>query len=304
MQAQRFFIKISVFVLINSILIWLSLEALHFIEGSNPYQNWETESDGLIIPKNKPFDLLLMGSSHARIFARDKNLLRVDSILHKNTIDIGKGGGGGGIVSNLILLKYFYAQGNAAEQVVYFIDAWPFFSRKWNEDNYFLTNEPIRFQLFKECLNKHIDRDVLLNYFKSKYTIDWLEQKPQTREINNDVLKDVSPEAIKKRLASLYIEPYDEQLFNHYAKLLEEVVQIAQAHHSKLTFIFPSTLLDDNRGKDKVVQLLSGFKTKYGVGFYDYSNAIQDNNLFYDHDHLNTKGVVYFTEKYLKPIVH
>ena len=303
MSGNKFILKSSVFVLINIALIWLSLEALNLVEHSHTYQNWETESDGLIIHKDKPFDLLLMGSSHARIFARDKNLLRVDSILHKNTIDIGKGGGGGGIVSNLILLKYFYSQGNNTGQIVYFIDAWPFFSRKWNEGNFFLTNEPIRYQLFKECLNYDIDRDVLLNYFKSKYTIDWLDQEPQTREINNDVLKDVSPEAIRKRIASLYIEPYDEQLFNHYAALLEEVVQLVQSHHSKLTFIFASTLLDDNRGKDKVVKLLSGFKTKYGVGFYDYSNAIQDPKMYYDHDHLNTKGVVYFTEKYLKPIV-
>jgi len=304
MQVNKFILNAALFVLINIVLIWLSLQILKAFENKYSYQNWDTESDGLITPKNKRFDLLIMGSSHARIFARDKNLLRVDSILHKNTIDIGKGGGGGGIVSNLILLKYFYSQGNSADQIVYFIDAWPFFSRKWNEDNYFLTNEPIRYQLFKECLHYHIDRDVLLNYFKSKYTFDWLEQQPQTREINNDVLKDVSPEAIQKRLASLYIEPYDEKLFNHYANLLEEVVELAQAHHSRLTFIFPATLLDDNRGKEKVVKLLTDFKTKYGVGFYDYSNAIQDYKLFYDHDHLNTKGVVFFTEKYLKPIVH
>jgi len=303
MQVQKFIIKASVFVLINIALIWLSLEILKVFENRHSYQNWETESDGLIIPQNKPYDLLIMGSSHGRIFARDKNLLRVDSILHKNTIDIAKGGGGGGIVSNLVLLKYFYSQGNSAGQIVYFMDAWPFFSRKWNEDNYFLTNEPIRYQIFKDCLHYHIDRDVLLNYFKSKYTADWLEQEPVSREINSEVLKDVSPEAIQKRLASLYIEPYDDHVFNHYAALLEEVVKLAQSHHSIIAFIFPATLLDDNRGKEKVIKLLSDFKAKYGVEYYDYSNAIPDPKLYYDHDHLNTKGVVYFTEKYLRPIV-
>ena len=303
MEVRRFIIKASVFVLINILLIWLSFNILHYYETINPYDNWNTESDGLIVPQKKYFNLLLLGSSHARIFARDENLRRVDSILDKSSLDIAKGGGGGGIVSNLIMLKYFYSQRNRTAQIIYFIDAWPFFSRKWNEDNYFLTNEPIRYQLFKECLHYHISRDVLLNYFKSKYTIDWLEQKPETREINNDVLKDVSREAIQKRLASLYIEPFDEQIFNHYAALLEEVVKLAQSHHSKITFIFPATLLDDNRGKEKVVKLLSDFKAKYGVDFYDYSNAIQDPKLYYDHDHLNTKGVLYFTDKYLKPIV-
>jgi len=304
MEIRKFIIKSAVFVLINTGLIWFSLGILHGYENRYLYANWDTESDGLIIPQNKSFDLLFMGSSHSRIFARDKNQLRVDSILHKSTIDIGKGGGGGGIVSNLIMLKYFYARGNNTGNIVYFIDAWPFFSRKWNEDNYFLSNEPISFKLLKQCLYYHISRDVLLNYFKSKYTLDWLEQKPESREINNDVLKDVSKEAIQKRLASLYIEAYDEKVFKHYAAQLEEVVQLAKLHHSTITFIFPATLLDDNRGKEKVTQLLSGFKSKYGIDFYDYSNTILDPKLYYDHDHLNTKGVLYFTQKYLKPIVH
>ncbi len=303
MAQKKFYIKAFMFVMINILMAWISIEIIHYFENRYHYHNWETDSDLLIMPIHKSVDLLIMGSSHARIFTRDKNHLRVEKILNKSMVDVGKGGGEGGIVTNLVMLNYFYDQEDTAKQIVYFMDAWPFFTSKWNEKSYFLTNEPINEDLFRLCLKYHVDKDVMLNYFKSKYTIDWLERRPNTREINNDILQDVSQEAIQKRLASLYIEPYDEQVFNHYAALLEEVVRLAQAHHAKLTFIFPATLLDDNRGKDKVLKLLSTFKTKYGTDYYDYSDVIQDHTLFYDHDHLNTKGVVYFTEKYLKPLL-
>jgi len=303
MEPKKFLIKALLFVIINILIACISIGVIHYFENRYHYHNWETDSDLLIIPNHKSVDLLIMGSSHARIFTRDMNHLRVETILHKSLVDIGKGGGEGGVVTNLVMLDYFYDQGDTARNIVYFIDAWPFFSNKWNEKSYFLTNEPINADLFRLCLHYHVDDDVLINYFKSKYTLEWMERQPKTRTINNDILKDVSKEAIAKRLASLYIEPYDVNVFNHYASLLEQVVEHARAHHAKLTFIFPPTLLDDNRGKDKVLAILADFKVRYGTDYFDYSNEIQDNTLYYDHDHLNTKGVVYFTERYLKPLL-
>jgi hypothetical protein len=303
MQVKKFFVRALFFILLNVIVLFASLFIIRQFENKYQYQNWETDSDGLIIPDNLRKDLLILGSSHARIFTRDKNHQRVEKILQKSMLDIGKGGGEGGIITNLVMLKLFYARGNNADQIVYFIDAWPFFTPKWNEKSYFLTTEPIDWQLLKICLQYHVDKDVLINYFKSKYTVEWMERKPKTREINEDALKDISQESIKKRMESLYIEPYDDKVFAHYAARLEEVMQLAAQHHTKLSFVFPSTLLDDNRGKEKVVALLEQFKSKYGTAYFDYSDAIKDYHYYYDHDHLNTKGVVYFTEHFLKGVV-
>jgi hypothetical protein len=302
MQVKKFFIRAALFILLNLFVLAISLLVIRAFENRYQYHNWETDSDLLIIPKNKTIDLLIMGSSHARIFTRDKNHLRVEKILDKSMIDIGKGGGEGGIVTNLVMLKYFYAQGNTAKEIVYFIDAWPFFSKKWNENSYFLTNEPINGDLLQLCLRYHVSKDVMINYFKSKYTIDWLQRAPKTGESNDNVLQDVSPEAIHKRLESLYIEPYNAELFSHYALLLEDAVKTAQEHHSRLKFVFPTTLLDDTRGKDKVIALMREFQEKYGTPFYDFSDAIKDYHYYYDHDHLNTKGVELFTKEYLKKI--
>jgi hypothetical protein len=303
MEIKKFSLRFLYFLLVNTGLLFISIFIIHYIDHRYSYHNWETDSDAMIIPKNEKKDLLILGSSHARIFTRDKNHLRVENILHKSMLDIGKGGGEGGITTNLVMLKYFYEEGNSADQIVYFIDAWPFFSDKWNEKSYFLTNEPIDFKLLKICIEKGVDKDVLLNYFKSKYTMDWLQRKPKSGEINGNELKEISPEAVQKRLESLYIQPYNEELFAHYAGQLQEVVQLAYAHHSKLKFIFPSTLLDDTRGKYKVIELLKQFNAQYGTPFYDYADAIKDHHFYYDHDHLNTKGIVYFTEHFLKPVV-
>src|ERR1039458_2780552 len=281
MQARKFFIKALIFILINTGIACLSIQILHYIENRHQYKNFRSDLDLLVIPKNKQFDLLFLGSSHARIFTRDKNHLRAENILHKSMIDLGKGGGEGGIITNLVMAKYFFEQGNSANHIIYFIDAWPFFTSKWNEKSYFLTTEPLSWKLLVLALKYHVDKDVLLNYFKSKYDIAWWQRKPSYREINNDELKYENPEAIKKRIASLYIEPFDEQVFAHYAERLEEVVKLAKTNHAQLTFVFPSTLLDDNRGKEKVIALLQRFKDEYGTDYYDYSNVITDYHYYY-----------------------
>jgi hypothetical protein len=304
MEERKFIKHVLLFIGINLVFLTGSILIIQAIQSRYSYKNWETESDLLVMPKNKPVDLLLLGTSHSRIFSRDKNHQRVENILNKSMINLGKGGGSGGLISNLVVLKTFYAKGNSAKQIVYFIDSWQLSTSKWNEKGYFLSDEPLDFDLLRYCIRYHVDKDVLINYFKSKYTQAWLQQKPGTREINDQVLKDVDPEAIQKRLASLYLEPYDEKLFSHYAALLEDLILTAKEHNSKLVFIFPSTLLDDTRGKDKVVSLLREFQSKYGIPFYDYSNAITDYHYYCDHDHLNTRGVVYFTEKFLKPLMH
>jgi hypothetical protein len=69
-----------------------------------------------------------------------------------------------------------------------------------------------------------------------------------------------------------------------------------------ISFIFPTTLLGDLPGTPEVKAALAEIKKDYPLDFYDYSNAITDVELFNDHDHLNTAGVVEFSKKYLKPL--
>jgi hypothetical protein len=40
------------------------------------------------------------------------------------------------------------------------------------------------------------------------------------------------------------------------------------------------------------------------IAWYDFSESVLDPKLYYDYHHLNSAGVVYFTENYLKKIIH
>jgi hypothetical protein len=39
---------------------------------------------------------------------------------------------------------------------------------------------------------------------------------------------------------------------------------------------------------------------KYGTSFYDFSGVIIEPKYYYDHHHLNTNGIVLFTNNYLE----
>ena len=302
MEVKKFISRFLLFAGINIFLLTGSLLFIHHYENRFAWHNWDTESDISIIPENHNYGLLMMGTSHGRIFSRDNNHQRVEAILHKTMLNISKGNGEGGITPSLIFMKDFYDRGNNASQVVYFIDPWVFYSDKWNDKNFFLFDEPFDLHIMHLCIENSVNNNVLINYVKAKYSTNWLGRKPVCRQENDSFLTEINPEALKKRAASLYLEPYNEKVFAKYAAQLEEIVQIANKHHAKFSFIFPTTLLDDQRGKNKVIALLEQFKAKYGIEYFDYSTVIIDPHLYSDHDHLNTKGVVLFTEKYLKPI--
>src|SRR3989344_9671434 len=92
------------------------------------FSNGMTESSLLVIPEDGHFDMLFMGTSHSRVFSRSGNHERVENIMGRRLLNISKGGGHGGIVPEKLFLEMFFDRGNQAEEIVYFIDPWTFFS--------------------------------------------------------------------------------------------------------------------------------------------------------------------------------
>jgi len=291
---KKFFIHGIIFISIN---IFIATFYIWFTNNQYTYSNSQTGSALFIIPKNTKVDILIMGSSHAGIFADAGNHERVEKILNKKVVNVSKAAAG--IVPEKLFLEYFFRHGNSTKEILYIIEPAIFYSSVWNESNFFLENEPLYADFFWLSLREGIDNDVLVNYLKSKFSLFWATwRKPLKNNIETYSLDAVSNEAIQKRLNFLYPDGQNEIVFDKYKVKLAEVIDIAKANNAKLTFIYPPTLLGDAPGSERLTQEISYYEAR----LFDFTNEIIDPSLYSDHDHLNTAGVVRFTTDYLVTI--
>lgn len=306
-MTKQFVLKLSIFISINLMVLITALYTSSFYVQRKPYKNSQTDSNLLIMPQHSAVDLVILGTSHGRNFARKGNHERVERILGQRVLNLSVGGGGG-IIPGKIALDLFYEHNNKTPTVLYFIDSFVFYSRMWNEENdRFAQREPFSLGFLNHLFQNQVDPNVIRNYFREKLTYKWLAGKPDTdRILRKMVTRDEISE--KRQLEeTLYVDKESASSFQHYAEKLEALVTEAQAHHSNVIFVRPPTLYGKERGEHRMIALLAQFKRKYGVEVYDYSKSMLNYDRFYqdyeDPVHLNTNGVIYFTERYLKPIL-
>lgn len=296
---KRWFLNLGLFVLINlvfyvvvvSIPVW-----------SYTYTNDETESNLLIIPKtgfSKTYPVMIMGTSHARVFSRNNNHQNVEDLLNAQVINISKGGGHGGLTEEYIFLKYFYDNGNQTKTIFYFLDPWVLYSDSWNNDNYFASDEPLNAEFLISLLKSNMSWPVITNYLKSKMTWGWITTKPNKASFNLIGYPEINPALIKKTVDEFYLDGLNENTFQKYAAVINKTVDLAQKHGSQIVFIIPPTLLGEMPGEGEVKAYLD----KNQFVYFDGSNEMLNKRWFYDSQHLNTEGVYIFTQYVLKPIL-
>jgi len=299
-RMKELVIKAVIFLGINFSLALVAVNVPQYLYSWN---NANTDSNLKIIPENQKFDLLIMGTSRARGLSRGKSHAFLERVLRKRVINIARGGGGG-IVPESLYFEWFVTRGNSADVIIYAIDPFVFFSDLWNRKRFFATDEPLDFGFLCLMVKKHISTTVVWNYILSKFTVDWLLDRPQNFEKKQKKLNRNDPEAVHKRIQSLYLEGVKEVTFRRYSKAFETLVQQMSRHANRVVLLFIPTLLGHEPGQDKVAELCRKLTEKYrNVEFYDMASAMQFPLFFYNHDHMNNQGVSQFVLKYLKPIL-
>lgn len=262
------------------------------------FKNGGTESNLFLIPTGRRYDIVLLGTSHGRIFSRSGNHARVENILGASILNLSMGGGRGAYATR-IFFDYFLRRGNTADTIVYFIDPWVLYSSTWNEENDLFSDEPITFDFLTFIIRRGVNVATIANYLKTKISWDWVTRSPIPDTENANHLDSINNEAVARRIESLYPDGLSETNFRKYREELKAIMQTAKDRRVRLVFIIPTTLLGDLSGEDALKQTLADS----GAEWYDLSNAVTDPRLYSDHDHLNTKGIVQFTEDYLRPIL-
>ena len=302
---KKFIIQISIFISIFIIIVLFSAKKMSIIVKNREFKNYETESNLLIFKENKKYDFMFMGISHARNFSRHKNHLKIEKILNKNGINIAQGGGTCGVAEQLFYLKYFYKKNNTVNTIIYvltppmlFSETLPIASNTFNyetlELDFFLN------YLFFKTENKS---ERLINYVQFKLNKDWITYLPKSLDTKNDSLILIDTAIINKGFDVAYSKELNMNTFNKSCKIIENTIKLSKKNNSDIILIIPPAVFGKWTGHDNVIEFAISMTKKYNIKYYDYSETILEPNYYYDHHHLNTKGVIYFTEKYLTQIM-
>jgi hypothetical protein len=299
----RTLILFTVFsILTIVILIFLSNE---FVK-RNTFNNWETESNLLVIKNNQQYDALFMGISHARNLSRHKNHLRIEAITGKKIINIGRGGYYSGLLNQYLYLKYFYAMGNTAHDVIIILTPVLMYSYVYDDASNIFEDEPISFTFIRCYLSEKNDYTTrqLFYYMIDKLSPQWILTVPTTLEKKTESLDSLDRAKVESGMRSAYLNGMENKVFENRKALIYKILEECKRNTSRVIFIIPPALFGKWKGHETVVSFLEQLHNQDpAIAWYDCSESVLNPKLYYDHHHLNSAGVVYFTEKYLKDIM-
>jgi len=303
---KRFLTLSSLYIFLLIGLILIVLEISSSIVKNRQFKNYETESNLLVMNNDEKFNILFMGISHARNFSRDKNHLRIENILDKKIINIGQGGGLCGINEQLYYLDYFYRKGNTASTVVYIISPPLFFAETLPIASNTFDREPFELKFFLDYLffKTENKQERLTSYLQTKLTPFWLSYKPNSKDSNDEKLDSIDFNVVSAGIQMVYKDSISFNRFNKSIDRVEETIQLALNNNSNVILIIPPALFGKWEGHYRVEEFAKRMQKLDGVEYFDFSESVLSPEYYYDHHHLNTNGVVYFTEAFLKPILN
>ena len=288
------------------ILLFIGLITSSYDIVSKGFKNSQTESNTLFLKENESYDVLFLGISHARNFSRYGNHERIEAILNKKIANLGQGSGNCSINEQLFYLDYFYKTGNSTKQVCIVLtppmlssETLPVASNTFNKEKFsipFFTN-----YLWFKSENK---KERIVNYLQSKFSKEWLELKPDNKIGNFQKLQYIDSSKINSGMQLAYGEQINFEQFNQTCSQVETIIQLAQKNNSKVLLFIPPALFGKWKEHNETLQFLKRVEKQYNCKVEDYSESVLLPELYYDHHHLNTNGVIYFTENFLKPFIN
>lgn len=303
MQSKKFIFKLIIFSLLN---LTIMVTLLFLFSGRNRdirFKNWETESNLLVTGENEHYDVAILGTSRGRVFSRDSNHNTVEKILEKKVVNLSKGGGGG-LMPAMVHLAHFYRGGNMVDHIIYFVDPWIFFCPINNENNtFFLRDEPFELSILWNLIMDHFPSQRITSYIQMVAVDDWKGISSYAAPgLDKLTLKAIDPVKLEEARKH-YLELYNYDKFNYYSQFVSKINMMAKKHNTRITYIILPILMKDFPGAREVDAKLKEISGKEGVGYYNLIDEMQKRDFFYDHMHFNNRGVAYFTETYLKPIM-
>ena len=256
------------------------------------------------------YDHVILGSSHAAVFDyRDMNA-RLEEITGSRILNLSIVGAG--ITVNRLVLEYFLAE-HRTRSVVYVLDSFPFYARAWNEDRLqdteLFVRAPFDPALARLLLRDPATRAVAFDYLSGfskinnpdRFAPDVLEgEAARFLRVYRPV-----PQIDRLRIEYLYPTVVGELDLrdSRYLAAFEDLIGYVQARNIRFIVVRPPIpermyrLIPNERQFDATLRAVA---QRHDVELYDFSSVNNDEELFFDSDHLNQAGVLSFFENHLK----
>ena len=254
------------------------------------------------------YDHVILGASHAAVFAFEDMNARLEEMTRSRILNLSVVGGG--VTVNRLLLEYFLAA-HQTTSVVYVVDSFAFYSRRWNEDRLqdagLFYRAPFDPALARLLLQSPAARSVALDYLVGFSKINNPDRfKPDIRaEESTRFNRTYRPvkQIDEQRIDYLYPKQIDEQVSWEYLAEFEKLIRYVKSRNLRFMVIkppIPERVYRMIPNESQFDATLKEVLDRHGVEFHDFSSVSNDEKFFYDTDHLNRTGVLYFFENYLK----
>ena len=296
------FIKLSFFYFFAFVSILIAvLYSFSEIVKNRSFEQHETESNLLVMKEDTKYDVLFVGISHARNFSRHNNHQRVEGLLGEKIFNIGQGGGACGVNEQLFYLDYFYHKGNSVRKVVYILSPPLMYSNDLPIASNTFDLEPFDFHflsryMFFETENKG---ERVINYLQSKVSKKWLSHTPYSLDEKVEELDSLDYNIVKEGQKSAYNDSLKKVRFVKSSKRIEETIELAINNGSEVLLIIPPALFGKWNSHENVLEYAKKMAVKNTVKYLDLSESVLKPKYYYDHHHLNSKGIDYFVSVFL-----
>lgn len=261
------------------------------------------------------YDYVILGASHALPFDFEDMNDWLEEMTGTRIINLSIAGGG--VVPMRLILDYFLTE-HDTRNVILFLDSFCFYYRDWNEDRLkdsrLFLRAPFDLTLarlllsygFHQGIDLSIAADYILGFSKINNADRFSEDisEDESRRFHRTYRPSTRRE--NQRIDYLYPTDIDEALFKKYLSEFEEMIEMLKSRGIRLIVIkppIPTRFYEKLPNEAQFDAQIGEVLAREGVPFYDFSLVDNDLKLFYNTDHLNHDGVVYFFDNHLKQVL-
>ena len=259
------------------------------------------------------YDHVILGASHAAVFDyRDMNA-RLEAMTGARILNLSIVGAG--ITVNRLLLDYFLTE-HHTDSVVYVLDSFGFYSAEWNEDRLqdaaLLHRAPfdpaLAWLLLRNPATRAVARDYVVGFSKinnpDRFVPDVLEGEGNRFDRTYRPV----PQIDRQRIAYLYPNAIDDATLQDspYLAALEDLIGKVQSRDIRMMVVrppIPTRIYAMIPGEAQFDATLQALLDRYGVELHNFSLVDNDEEFYFDSDHLNQTGVLRFYESHLAELL-
>lgn len=288
--------------LLITLNLFIGFIALLWLGRPASFEPWETDAVFEGNALDETYDIAILGTSRAHALSRfEANHTFLEDSLDANVLNLALPAAGG-VKPAWSLLRYALDQGVQPRVLLLCLDPFVFFSEDCNETHKFVYTEPFNLAFLRVLMeDRHAWRRILI-YVRHKFSLDWMLRQPAYLSRIDDQLASLpSTESVTLRMKSLYTEGLPAERLQRYGSYLEKILTRCEAEGITVHIFLMPTLLGPEPGQFAFDAFLKELATRHPFAYHNETNALRDPALFYDSDHLNTKGVETVVRKLLKP---